>query len=466
MQSSQSSSSSSEKSTSQATTQATPIWITAVTWAVRLIIGAVFTFSGFVKGIDPWGTVYKFDEYLAALGIPMSHGLIVVGVFALCILEFMIGVFMLFGCYRRSNPVLAMLFMVVMLPLTLWIAISDPVADCGCFGDAFIISNWATFWKNVLLTVCVVWLLIYNSKVPCVITPAFQWIASIATSLFLFCICWYGYNIQPMIDFRPYKVGVPLVDESKTSQGPQFAFIYSKDGMEQEFTEDNLPDEEDGWMFISRRELPYPAEKQGTDHSFSVMDKEGNEDATADAIDTEGGEFLLLIPTLNEVSATTTYKINMLNDWAEAHDIRLVAVIASHTGNIADWEDLSMPRYDIYTADDTSIKELSRGNPSVLYLENDTIRWKSTLGWLNEENFSTPDTKADVKTLGPDGSQMLRKLLLIYLAVMAFLMCISMIPRLTTMFKGLGYKGPQNLKEYKEYRESRANRDDKARHEE
>ena len=285
-----------------------------MTWAVRLIIGAVFTFSGFVKGIDPWGTVYKFDEYLAALGIPMSHGLIVVGVFALCILEFMIGVFMLFGCYRRSNTVMAILFMVVMLPLTLWIAVSDPVADCGCFGDAFIISNWATFWKNVLLTVCVVWLLIYNSKVPCVITPAFQWIASIATSLFLFCICWYGYNIQPMIDFRPYKVGVPLVDESKTSQGPQFAFIYSKDGVEQEFTEDNLPDEEDGWMFISRRELPYPAETQGTDHSFSVMDKEGNEDATADAFDTEGGEFLLLIPTLNEVSATTTYKINMLND--------------------------------------------------------------------------------------------------------------------------------------------------------
>lgn len=466
MQSSPSSNSNSEHLASAPTERYNHLWITVVTWVVRLIIGAVFTFSGFVKGIDPWGTVYKFDEYLVVLGIPMSHGLVVVGVFSLCILEFMIGVFMLFGCYRRSNPVLALLFMIVMLPLTLWIAISDPVADCGCFGDAFIISNWATFWKNVLLTACVIWLMKYNRRVPCIITPAFQWIASIATAMFLFCICWYGYNIQPMIDFRPYKAGTPLVDDSQTSDGPQFAFIYTKDGVKKEFMEDNLPDEADGWTFMSRRELPYPEQIPETGHSFSVMDKEGNEDATADAIDTEGGEFLLLIPTLNEVSATTTYKINMLNDWSEAHDIRLVAVVASHTGNIADWEDMSMPRYDIYTADDTSIKELARGNPSVLYLENDTIRWKSTLGWLNEENFSTPDTETDIRTLGPDGSQALRKILLIYIAVMAFLVCISMIPRLTKLFKPLGYKGPQNLKEYKEYKEAKTNRDDKALHEE
>lgn len=469
MLSSQSSNSSSEESGTQGARQSTPVWIIIVTWAIRLVIGAVFTFSGFVKGIDPWGTVYKFDEYLVALGIPMSQNLIVVGVFALCILEFIIGIFMLLGCYRRSNAVLALLCMAVMLPLTLWIAISDPVADCGCFGDAYIISNWTTFWKNVALTAGIIWLLKYNKKVPCIITPAFQWIASIATSLFLFCVCWYGYNIQPMIDFRPYKAGVKIIDDAQSDNGPRYSFTYSKDGVEQEFTEDNLPLDEDGWEFVSRKELPYPEENNESGVSFSVMDKEGNEDATAEALDTEGGEFLLMIPSLREVSAATTYKINMLYDWAEAHDIRLVAIVASHTGNIADWEDLSMPRYDIYTADDTSIKELSRGNPSIVYIDNGTIKWKSTLTSLNEENFITPDTKSDVETFAPDGARALHNLVLIYIAVMAFLICISMIPKLSRVFRPLGYKGPKNLKEYKEAKEARAtrsNRDDTAHHEE
>lgn len=427
-------------------------WVSLVTWLVRLVTGAVFTFSGFVKGIDPWGTVYKFDEYLAALGIPMSHGLVTVAVFALCVIEFMIGINMLFGCYRRSNSVMAMLFMVVMLPLTLWIAVSDPVADCGCFGDALILSNWATFWKNIALTICIIWLLKFNKRVPCIITPAFQWISYIVTALYMLCICIYGYNVQPMLDFRPFKVGTEISDANSLSEGPEYTFIYSKDGIEKEFSEEDLPNEEDGWTFVSRNELPHPEEKGVSDHSFSVMDKSGGEDATEEAIDTDGGEFLLLIPSLEEISASTTYKINLLYDWAEAHDIRLVAVVAANTGDINEWEDLSMPRYDIYTADDTSIKELARGNPAIVYLENGNIIWKTTLGALNEEYFSTPETPTDVKSMVTDGRNSLKNFTLIYLAIMAFLVCISMIPRLSNLFRPLGYKGPENIMEYREYR--------------
>lgn len=442
------------------------LWIAAVTWLLRLVTGALFTFSGFVKGIDAWGTIYKLDEYLAALGVPMSHSLVVVCVYALCILEFMIGIYMLFGCYRRSNCILALLFMIVMLPLTLWIAIADPVADCGCFGDAYIISNWSTFWKNVILTACIVWLLKYNKSIPCIITPAFQWIAFIATALFLFCICWYGYNIQPMIDFRPYKTGTMLIDESQEEDEPQYVFVYSKEGTNREFTEDNIPDDNEGWTFVSRREIHNSASKAMNGHSFSVMDKAGDEDATEDAIDAEGREFILLIPSLKEISASTTYKINMLFDWAQAHDIGLIAIVAANTGSIPEWEDLSMPRYEIYTADDTSIKELARGNPSVVFLDKGVIKWKSTLTALNEDSFATPDTDSDVNEMATDGKKDLHNLTLIYLLVLAFLTCISMIPKLSNIFRPMGYKGPQNIKEYKEIKAARANRDDKARREE
>ena len=149
----------------------------------RIVTGGVFVFSGFVKGIDPWGTVYKMDEYLVAMGMPLYDSLILAGVFGLCALEFLIGIYLIFGCYRKSAPMLALLFMCVMLPLTLWIAIADPVADCGCFGDALVISNWATFWKNVAITCLIIWLIKSNRRVPCIITPAFQWMAFVATVL-------------------------------------------------------------------------------------------------------------------------------------------------------------------------------------------------------------------------------------------------------------------------------------------
>ena len=94
-------------------------WGRAVTWLARLIVGGTFVFSGFVKAVDPWGTLYKMEEYVAALGVPATHSLIVAGVFGLCALEFMLGVFLIAGCYRRSTPVVTLAVMAVMLPLTL-----------------------------------------------------------------------------------------------------------------------------------------------------------------------------------------------------------------------------------------------------------------------------------------------------------------------------------------------------------
>lgn len=415
-------------------------WCHLITWVARLMVGCLFVYSGFVKGIDVWGTVYKLYEYQSVIGIAVWQNLTVTAVFALCTVEFMIGIFMLFGCYRRSGAILAFAFMCFMLPLSLWIAVADPVADCGCFGDALIISNWATFWKNVVLILCTIWLLKHNTQIPCIITPAFQWMAFLATGIYLVAICWYGYMIQPMIDFRPFKAGTSIIAEESDEYEPEYLFVYQKDGKQQEFRSDNIPSEEEGWSFVSRREISKPEKTSGEKHDFRVMDKNGTEDLTEDAFQEEGKEFLLLIPSLRDISASTTYKINLLYDWAEAHDIRMAAVVAANTGNIPEWEDLSMPRYDIYTSDDTSIKELARGNPSVVYLDNGIIKWKSTLWALDDARFSEKNMKSDIDSWVSDGFNTLKNMTWIYIAVMAVLVCISFIPRLTKLFRPLGYK--------------------------
>ena len=141
------------------------LWGPAIVWLLRLMVGAVFLFSGFTKGIDPWGSIYKFDEYLRSFGFYDYNGLLTFMAFSVSAVEFMLGAFMLLGIYRRFTPWAMLAMMTVMVPLTLYIAITNDVADCGCFGDAITLSNWGTFWKNVALTVALVYLVIFNRKV-------------------------------------------------------------------------------------------------------------------------------------------------------------------------------------------------------------------------------------------------------------------------------------------------------------
>lgn len=64
-------------------------------------------------------------------------------------IEFCLGVYLLFGIRRRTTPLFMLLIMGVMTPLTLWLAIDNPISDCGCFGDAVVLTNWQTFGRTV-----------------------------------------------------------------------------------------------------------------------------------------------------------------------------------------------------------------------------------------------------------------------------------------------------------------------------
>ena len=119
----------------------------------RLLLAAVLILSGFVKAVDPMGTQYKIEDYSTALGFPglLPPMVAVILAVALAAFEFCMGVLLLFAIRRRLTSRLVLLLFIVMTPLTLWLALTDPITDCGCFGDAIILSNWQTFWKNVVL---------------------------------------------------------------------------------------------------------------------------------------------------------------------------------------------------------------------------------------------------------------------------------------------------------------------------
>ena len=123
----------------------------AAVWLLRILIGATFIMSGFVKGIDPWGSVIKISEYFTVWGWDVPRSLVTCAAFALGAYEFVWGFMVLLGCYRRAAVWLLSAMMAVMLPLTLYIALYSPVDDCGFFGDFLLCSNTATFDNNIFI---------------------------------------------------------------------------------------------------------------------------------------------------------------------------------------------------------------------------------------------------------------------------------------------------------------------------
>lgn len=420
-----------------------PRALIVMTWLMRLAVGSVFIVSGLSKGIDPWGTYYKTVEYLAAMHIPIEEwgNTVLALAFILFSVEFIIGVSLVFGCFRKATPIIAALFMLVMLPLTLWIAISDPVADCGCFGDFLVISNWATFIKNCLISLAVVWLLKFNAKVRSLISPYLQWISAVVMAAYIVLVGYIGYWQQPMVDFRPYKIGTRLLaEETEAEYLPQYEFIYEKDGEMRRFgVDDELPDESEGWKFVKREETEFvkndKSSVQAVDDApdFRIWSEDGEEDVT-EMLYGYDRQLMLLVPDISELSMASSWKINRLYDIAKSHDTDFFAVVAGSPESIDEWRDLSSGQYQIYTAEDTSIKELVRGNPALVSLEDGVIKWKSALTALTLDDDE--DASVEIATypisMTMSGSEALTDLSLILVSVLAFLCLISTL----TLFSG------------------------------
>ena len=123
---------------------------------------------------------------------------------ALCSFEFLLGGFLLMGLWRRITTWGTTLFMGVMTLLTLYLALFNPISDCGCFGDALKLTNWQTFGKNVFfMAITIVYLLTYRrASRPLRGTTAFVAEALLLLGWGIFV----GGNLRhlPLIDFRPY----------------------------------------------------------------------------------------------------------------------------------------------------------------------------------------------------------------------------------------------------------------------
>ena len=354
---------------------------------LRTVLGLTFVFSGFVKAVDPLGTVYKIEDYLHAFGgvfqalVPAAP----YAAIALILFEFVLGVLLVFNVWTKVTVWLALAMMLVMTPLTLYLAIANPVTDCGCFGDAIHLSNWATFWKNIVLLAIVV-VLLYLRKYA-YDTWAQQMNIAIFGLAFVFCggVMAYALMHLPPIDFRPYKIGnnIPELMTVEIPEGApvdeyEYTFIYEKDGVQQEFTLDNYPKDDSTWTFVDQRsklvkkgyEAPQPPIH---DFVLTLTDYDGTVYDLTDEILEEDSVVLVVMYKIEEADKRQAGKLNRLYENALESGLPFYAVTGSGEHEVSAWRGETAAAYPILSCDGVTLKTIVRANPGVVVLRQGTI---------------------------------------------------------------------------------------------
>lgn len=374
----------------------------------RIIVAVTFIFSGFVKAIDPIGTQYKLQDYLGAIGmagILPNWTLLAVAVF-LAAIEFCIGIFLLFAIQRRLISKLTVAFMAFMTIVTVWIVVTDPVKDCGCFGDALHLTNTETLIKNIVLLVCSLIIMYRPLAMFRFVSKSNQWIVTNYTIVFILVSSGLSLYYLPIFDFRPYHIGVNIprgMEIPKGAKLPQFktTFIMEKNGQRKEFTLDNYPDA--SWKFIDSKTVQTSEGYIPPIHDFSITDNKTGLDLTNSVLSHKGYTFLLIAPHLETADDSNFGDIDRLYEYAQSYDIPFYCLTASTTKAIKRWVDLTGAEYPFCITDEAVLKTIIRSNPGLLLLKDGTIinKWSHN-NLPNEAKLSRPISQSSLGKMPKD----------------------------------------------------------------
>ena len=332
----------------------------------RLVLAVAFILSGFVKAVDPLGTQYKIHDYLTAWGLAsVAPDFVTLAVSVVqSSAEFFLGICLLFAIRRRLVSLIVLILMVVMTLLTLWLAIANPISDCGCFGDALVLTNWQTFWKNVVLLAAAIVVRCYPLDMGRIISRSNQWIVMNYSAFFILVII-AGRSLYtlPQFDFRPYHIGTNL---------------------------------REGWQrMIEGEDSPYA--------EFFIESMDEGEDITEQVLQDKGYTFLLVSPHLEQADDSQLDELNRLYEYSQEHGYKFYCLTASGQRGISRWQDITGAEYPFCLTDETTLKTVIRSNPGLLLLKDGVIIQKWSHNALpTAEETSGPLEASEIGDLPSD----------------------------------------------------------------
>ena len=347
----------------------------------RIIVGLVFIFSGVVKAIDPLGSTYKFHDYFQAFNIGFLNRLSLPLAILLCTAEFVAGFSVLTGLRQKTGIWVVMILMVIFTPLTFILALTNPVSDCGCFGDAIHLSNWQTFGKNIILIALAIVLYTGRKQVKHLLSTFTEWFVISCTIVLFILFSFYNLRYLPVLDFLPFKTGVKIADKMVIPEGVpvdeyQTTFIYEKDGLNKEFTLNNYPANDSTWKFVDQKSVLIKKGYQPPIHDFSITSMNG-EDLTQKVLSYPGYSVLMISRKLAEAGNKYLSNGFELGNYCMGNDIDFYILTASGTDELKSFNNGIL----FCSVDETTLKTIIRSNPGYILLKDGTIIGKWS--WAN-----------------------------------------------------------------------------------
>jgi uncharacterized membrane protein YphA (DoxX/SURF4 family) len=293
--------------------------------------------------------------------------------------EFTIGVMLVFGVKPKISSWLAFLMMFFFTGLTLLSAINNPVSDCGCFGDAIKLTNWETFYKNVVLIIIALFLVLTNKYSK----PAFSLknelsILILGAGLILF-VSIYSLRHLPIIDFLPWKVGNKISEQVvPTPEKAEIYLVYKdkKTGEKFEYTAKTLPWQDSVKMasieFSEQVKKVTQAYKEAPIHDFVISDVDGNI-LTDKIVANPGYQFILVSYDLNQTQKSIYSEINKFVEGCEKDSISFVGLTGTIPETVDAFRHEVQAMYPFYNVDETALKSMVRSNPGLLLLKDGVV---------------------------------------------------------------------------------------------
>lgn len=347
----------------------------------RIIPAFTFIFSGIVKAIDPVGGAIKLEDYFIAFHLeallPLALSLAVI----LASFEFLLGFYLLIGFYTKKLAPVAFYTMLFFTVLTLYIAIFEPVKDCGCFGDAIKLTNWQTFWKNIVVIAFALGLFLLRKTYSPNTSGIFRTLLiAVIPAIYIVSIGVWGINNLPVIDFRPFKIGTHIASQMEIPEGAErpeleTLFILEKNGERKTFTMHDYPYDDTTWVFIDTETKVIKEGFQPPLHDFHLMDPDLG-DETQRIVNHEGPVFLMISPRLGKINSNWVLPFAELAEAASEKNIPFYCVTASGSAETMEFDLKHKTMFRFLHSDETTLKTMIRSNPGLILIYDGTITGK------------------------------------------------------------------------------------------
>jgi len=399
----------------------------------RIIVGIVFIYSGFVKGIDPLGSDYKFTDYFNAFGMGWMNATTLFFSFALSLTEFLIGIALLFNLWVSRMAWGSLLFMAFFTPLTLVLALTNPVSDCGCFGDAMILTNWQTFWKNIILLLLAIMIFMYRKEYKSSLPLVGQFSFLALAGAGMLCLSVYCYRHLPVLDFRPYAVGKNITEGMRLPEGAEpdqyevtLKYKNKQTGEVQSFTEENYPWQDTlNWEYESSSERLVKKGYITPIHDL-IIEHPTLGNITEEILEDDNHTILAVAYNLTQSDMQYQPAINRLAEYAQEKGIRFYGLTSSSERDIETYKKRYHVPYEFCTADEIQLKTMIRSNPGVIILREGTILDK----WAGKD---VPDVKelqdTDLTAYCMYSREQMQRIYLVYSIILLFFVAYLLIPR-------------------------------------